>query len=213
MVLAELGHEVQEVAPPVDDEALARDFLTSWFAYVAASVIEAKRDLGATDADFEPDTLAMAAVGRAVGGPELSEGDRPPAQLHPRPGRVPRDLRPVGDADACSAAVAVGELDTPRVLQQAVRRSCARGPRALLPHVGMTDRMITRNLGWVPYTQLANLTGRPAMSVPLHWTAGGLPLGVQFVGRLGSERGCCSGWRRSSRRRGPGPGGTRGVGL
>jgi Asp-tRNA(Asn)/Glu-tRNA(Gln) amidotransferase A subunit family amidase len=39
----------------------------------------------------------------------------------------------------------------------------------------------------VPYTQLANLTGRPAMSVPLHWTAGGLPIGAQLVGRLGAE--------------------------
>lgn len=47
--------------------------------------------------------------------------------------------------------------------------------------------MITQNLGWVPYTQLANLTGLPAMSVPLHWTPAGLPIGSQFVGRLGSE--------------------------
>ena len=47
--------------------------------------------------------------------------------------------------------------------------------------------MINENLGWVPYTQLANLTGRPAMSVPLHWTPEGLPMGVQLVGRLGSE--------------------------
>ena len=52
---------------------------------------------------------------------------------------------------------------------------------------GMLDQLIAENLGWVPYTQLANLTGRPAISVPLHWTQTGLPLGVQLVGRLGSD--------------------------
>ena len=51
----------------------------------------------------------------------------------------------------------------------------------------VVDQMITQNLGWVPYTQLANLTGRPAMSVPLYWTPEGLPLGVQFVGGVNSE--------------------------
>ena len=57
----------------------------------------------------------------------------------------------------------------------------------LLDASGVLDEIISDNLGWVPYTQLANLTGRPAISVPLHWTASGLPLGVQFVGRLGSD--------------------------
>jgi Asp-tRNA(Asn)/Glu-tRNA(Gln) amidotransferase A subunit family amidase len=51
----------------------------------------------------------------------------------------------------------------------------------------VVDQMISQHLGWVPYTQLANITGRPAMSVPLHWTPDGLPIGSQFVGRLGSE--------------------------
>lgn len=46
----------------------------------------------------------------------------------------------------------------------------------------IVDQMITQNLGWVPYTQLANLTGRPAMTVPLHWMPDGLPIGSQFVG-------------------------------
>ena len=57
----------------------------------------------------------------------------------------------------------------------------------LLRHTKIVDDMVDKNLGWVPYTQLANLTGRPAISLPLHWTADGLPLGVQFVAPLGGE--------------------------
>jgi amidase len=49
------------------------------------------------------------------------------------------------------------------------------------------DRIATDNLRYVPFTQLSNLTGTPSMSVPLHWTADGLPLGVQFMGPFGSE--------------------------
>jgi Asp-tRNA(Asn)/Glu-tRNA(Gln) amidotransferase A subunit family amidase len=38
-----------------------------------------------------------------------------------------------------------------------------------------------------PYTALYNVTGQPSMSVPLHWSADGLPIGVMFSGRFGED--------------------------
>ena len=39
----------------------------------------------------------------------------------------------------------------------------------------------------MPFTPLANVTGQPAMNVPLHWNAAGVPIGVHFQARLGEE--------------------------
>jgi len=56
-----------------------------------------------------------------------------------------------------------------------VRRAQALGAR--LEVLDKTvDKIATDTLRYVPFTQLANLTGTPAMSMPLHWTADGLPL-------------------------------------
>ena len=40
---------------------------------------------------------------------------------------------------------------------------------------------------FTPFTQLANATGQPAISLPLHWNEAGLPIGVQFTARYGDE--------------------------
>jgi amidase len=45
----------------------------------------------------------------------------------------------------------------------------------------------TRAAAFVPFTPICNITGQPAMSVPLHWNDAGLPVGAHFVGRFGDE--------------------------
>ena len=40
---------------------------------------------------------------------------------------------------------------------------------------------------WCAFTPLFNSTGQPAISLPLHWTDGGLPVGMQFAGRMNDE--------------------------
>ena len=60
-------------------------------------------------------------------------------------------------------------------------------PHGQISLQGLARDVLQGILDFMPYTQLANWTGQPAMSVPLHWTRDGLPVGVQFMGRFGDE--------------------------
>jgi amidase len=44
-----------------------------------------------------------------------------------------------------------------------------------------------RIVSYIPYTAQFNMTGQPAVSLPLHWSADGLPVGVQLVAAFGRE--------------------------
>ena len=53
---------------------------------------------------------------------------------------------------------------------------------------GLVQKQSTGNLAKVPFSQLANFTGQPAMSVPLHFSeTDQLPYGVQFIAPIGEE--------------------------
>ncbi|MBJ7330410.1 MAG: amidase [Solirubrobacteraceae bacterium] len=186
-LLEELGHEVEPVAPFYDDAAMARDFLTIWFAAVAWQIDDVCRRTGASRHGFEFDTRIMDALGRAVSGAGVVEAfesrhvyTHALASFHQRYDLLltPSLARP---------PLRVGELDTPPSLQRAGELLLRTRTAHFLRHTSLVEDMIDGNLGWVPFTQLANLTGRPAASVPLHWTADGLPLGVQLVAALGGE--------------------------
>ena len=55
----------------------------------------------------------------------------------------------------------------------------ARGP--------LLERAAERTFAFMPFTPVWNVTGQPAASLPLRWTAKSLPIGVQAVERFGEE--------------------------
>ncbi len=48
-------------------------------------------------------------------------------------------------------------------------------------------QMSQKQFSFTPFTPLFNMTGQPAMSVPLYWDSQGLPIGIQFAGRMNEE--------------------------
>jgi len=186
-LLEAAGHTVEAASSGVDERQLAKDFLTMWFAAVAAQVSETRALTGCGPEAFELDTQVMAAVGRATSAPTYiaahgrwNDHTRRLAAFHERYDLLltPTLARP---------PVRIGELAAPEAIQRASRVLLRAHAAGLLARTNVLDTLIDQNLSPVPYTQLANITGRPAMSVPLYRTPDGLPLGVQFVGPLGGE--------------------------
>jgi amidase len=186
--LRDLGHSVEILADaPYDDAQLAKDFLLSWFVYVAWEVAETRRSTGAGDEGFERDTLIMAALGRATSGVDYLASVQ---RRHEHTRRLTSFFETYDlllTPTLAKPPPLVGEFDLPVPLQRVADALLKTRTARLLSLTKIVDDMIDQNLGWVPYTQLANLTGRPAISLPLHWTAEGVPMGVQFVAPLGGE--------------------------
>ena len=189
-LLSTLGHDVEEAAPEIDGAALAQSYLHIYFGQVGAAVAEA-RARGARRADFELLTRIVATLGAALSARALA------AQLlkwnaYARAlGRFHRRYDFFLTPTLAHPPIRHGQGDAPASLQILLDMLDRVGLLGLLGRVGALDRTVDQiardSLQYAPFTQLANLAGVPAMSVPLHWASDGLPLGVQFVGRFGDE--------------------------
>jgi len=189
-LLERLGHRVEEAAPAIDGHALARAYLFLYFGQVPATVAQACAQ-GARPGDFELLTRVMAVLGQTVPAGALTMQllqwnvfARALGAFHQQ-----HDLWLT--PTLAGPPLPHGATDPPPAQQTALKFLLGTGLLGLLGRSGALkatiDQIALENLAHFPFTQLSNLTGVPAMSVPLHWTAEGLPLGVQFVAPMGDE--------------------------
>ncbi len=184
---ASLGHEVFETTLPVDKEAVRVAYLTVVAAGAALAVEEASRLAGRTlgHEDFEAPTWFLAQIGRVSSALDLERARATIARVQRSIGAHFESLDMVATPTLAYPPAKIGELGLKsheRVALAALRTV----PVTALLEVALHD-LAKNALERTPNTMLFNMTGQPAMSVPLHWGGNGLPIGVQFVGKYGDE--------------------------
>jgi amidase len=163
---ADLGHHVEEADPAVEGEAMVPTFLTLIAAATVVNLGSHPNKKAPAPGEIENVTRALYEGGKRVSGPDYIKAVNTAHRL----GR--------------QTAAFFGGYDvllTPGLA----------GPA---PKLGWIDMMLgdaneywRRVFEFSPFTVWFNLTGQPAMMLPLGTSREGLPLGTQFVARFGDE--------------------------
>lgn len=163
-----LGHEVEEAAPTYNAGDLGGAFLTLISAHTA-NVLQMRaaqlgRDL--VPSDVEKQTWLMVEMARAMDASAYA------------------NAQTILQKEIKSVAPFFEKYD---VLIQPVLGH----PPVPLGSIDMNsddiETYVSRVTSFTPFTSLYNMTGQPSMSVPLHWSKSGLPVGTMFTGRYGED--------------------------
>ncbi|MGH3155663.1 MAG: amidase, partial [Streptosporangiaceae bacterium] len=157
-LLAGLGHEVEDIVTPFGAEVVPA-FVTLWYSMATLAPVPPHEEHR-----LRPLTRYLRERGRAVSVPDLLM-----AQAYLQ----------IVMRSALPALEGYDAILTPTLA----------APPA---EVGYFDQVepaenFERQTRFTPYTALYNVSGQPAVNLPLYWSADGLPIGVMLAGRMGGE--------------------------
>jgi amidase/6-aminohexanoate-cyclic-dimer hydrolase len=182
-----LGHNIEPVSLGIDFAAVRHAFLTLWSVTAEDLVLNAERISGRKPlrTEFEISTWAMAHVGRKLGERGLPAALEEQRRITERLADLMNRYDVILCATLASSPIKIGEMQPTAAERMQMRAVTAMPLEALMKKV-LTEAS-NKAFTWAGCTELFNLSGQPAMSVPLYWNARGLPVGVQFAAREGGE--------------------------
>ncbi len=164
-LLEEMGHTLVEADAPVS-ETFPDDFLLYWAMTAMFLIRTGRRAHGRTFDKGRHDNLTLGLAAHAQ------------RNLHRIPGAIRRLKRASGAAEAYYQRYDVAL--TPTLAHETPR----------VGHLDPTqdyDTILEGLLDWVAFTPFQNISGDPAISLPLATTSGGLPMGMMFAAGAGRE--------------------------
>ncbi len=186
---AELGHHVEEVAPGHDALTLGRAFLLVVATNIATEIREGEqlRRRRATSKDFQLTTWTARMLGEAVSAQDFLVSLRALQTEARRLVDVYRGYDLVLTPTLGTPPARIGELQPSGADRLAQKVIAALNWKAPLSSTKLIDQAAQSTYSFIPFSPVANFTGQPSMSVPLYWSAEGLPIGVMFTGHPAEE--------------------------
>lgn len=158
-LLAELGHEVEDIPVPLPSDAVLV-FETCWAVLTALSIVPPEEE-----SRLRPLTRWLTERGRAVSGPEF--------------GLAIGELRRVA-AGSLAVLAPYDAVLTPTLAVPPLPVGAIRNDDDPAADFEAQKR-------FTPWTSAWNVTGMPAISLPVHWTPAGLPVGMMLAARPAEE--------------------------
>lgn len=188
-LLRKLGHQVVEDAPVINGEEYSLHFLTVVAAQIRADIEEAAEAAGKKVSldDFDVTTFGTGLFGTILKASDYVRAMRYLQGMSREIGRFFEKYDVLLTPVLNQPPVKIGALK-PSASEQAQLKFIARtGATWILEAMGIFKPIAAQTFEFVPWTPVFNVTGQPAMSVPLHWNDAGLPIGMHFVGKWGDE--------------------------
>lgn len=191
--LEALGHHVELSEPSLTTAAAAEDFIFHYVrllaADTAATLREIEQQVGrrAGRDEIEPRTWALIRMGEALTGEELVSSQWALQKITRDYAEWANGYDVVVSAALGSPPIAIGAL-RPDFARKALLTLANTLP---LGRIAKQRDFILSNardiFDYTAYTMPSNAAGLPSMSVPLDWSAAGLPIGTLFTARYGDE--------------------------